>query len=77
MIEQLQSLCSCPDPAISSRAQMALQITEAFQSGDINQGEYQELMRDLVRTDRLDSECADLQTKTMLVTAVYAIAQIA
>jgi hypothetical protein len=56
---------------------MALQITEAFQSGGISQDEYKELMKDLVRTDRLDSECSDLETKTMLVTAVYAVAQVA
>lgn len=77
MIEQLQNLCGCPDPAISSRAQMALQITEAFQAGGISRDEYQELMKDLVRTDRLNSECSDLETKTMLVTAIYAVAQIA
>lgn len=77
MIEQLQALCSAPDPAIAGRAQMALQITEAAQRGDINQDEFRELMKDLVRTDRLNEECSDLEMKTMLVTAVYAVAQVA
>jgi hypothetical protein len=77
MIQQLQHLCSAPDPAIAGRAQMALQITEAYQSGGISSDEFKELMQDLVRTDRLDAECADLEMKTMLVTAVYAVAQVA
>lgn len=76
MLEQLQYLTGSPDPAISGRAQMAVQITEAFQLGEVSESEYKELMLDLVRSDRLDSECSDLETKTMLVTAVYAVAQI-
>jgi hypothetical protein len=33
-------------------------------------------MRDLVRMDRLDSEADDIELKTALVTAVYAVAQL-
>lgn len=76
MLQQLQYLSNSADPAISSRAQMALEITNSLQNGDISQDEYRELMLDLVRSDRLDAECSDLETKTMLVTAVYAVAQV-
>jgi hypothetical protein len=76
MFEQLQALCGAPDPAISGRAQMALQIAEAYSRQELSESEYKELMMDLVRSDRLDSECSDLETKTMLVTAVYAVAQV-
>jgi hypothetical protein len=76
MIEQLQQLCGAADPAISGRAQMALQITEAFQRQEISESEFKELMLDLVRSDKLNEECADLETKTMLVTAVYAVVQV-
>jgi hypothetical protein len=76
MIEQLQHLCGAPDPAISGRAQMALQITEAYQKQEISESEFKELMLDLVRSDKLNQECSDLETKTMLVTAVYAVAQV-
>jgi hypothetical protein len=51
-------------------------ITEQYQGGGLDTGEYQELMRDLVRMDRLDAEADDLELKTALVTAVYAVAQI-
>lgn len=76
MFEQLQALCGAADPAVSSRAQMAMQIAEAYSRREIGEGEYKELMMDLVRSDRLDAECSDLETKTMLVTAVYAVAQV-
>jgi hypothetical protein len=76
MFEQLQTLCSSNDPAISGRAQMALQIAEAYNRSEIGESEYKELMLDLVRSDRLDAECSDLETKTMLVTAIYAVTQV-
>lgn len=76
MLEQLQYLSGSADPAISSRAQMAMEITNSLQNGDISNDEYRELMLDLVRSDRLDAECSDLETKTMLVTVVYAMTQV-
>jgi hypothetical protein len=60
----------------SQRAQMALQIMEQFQGGGLDSSEYMELMQDLVRADRLDQEADDLETKTLLVTAVYGAAQL-
>lgn len=77
MFDQLQELCGAPDPAISGRAQMALQIAEAYARQELSDSEYKELMMDLVRSDKLDEECSDLEMKTMLVTAVYAVAQVA
>lgn len=77
MIEQLQQLASCGRPWAESRAQMALAIAEQYQGGGLDTSEYQELMTDLVRSDRLDSEADDVALKTMLVTAVYAVAQVA
>jgi hypothetical protein len=61
---------------VAERAQMALMLNDQFQNGEILENEYQELMMDLVRSDRLDEEADDLDTKTMLVTAVYGVAQI-
>lgn len=61
----------------AERAQTALLIAQAFGKGQIEEDEFKELMADLVRADKLDEEADDLETKTMLVTAVYAVAQIA
>jgi len=77
MIEQLQSLTQCGRPWAAQRAEMALQMCAALQNGELSESEFKELMADLVRMDRLDSEADDIETKTMLVTAVYAVAQLA
>lgn len=61
---------------VSERAKMAIILNDQFESGGLDESEYQELMMDLVRSDRLDEEADDLDTKTMLVTAVYGVAQI-
>jgi hypothetical protein len=75
-VQELQWLAENGRPWAAQRAQMALQMAEAFHNGGLDQDEYRELMLDLVRMDRLDSEADDIETKTMLVTAVYAVAQI-
>jgi polyhydroxyalkanoate synthesis regulator phasin len=53
-----------------------LDITTALKQGDISQDEYKELVEDLVRSDVLDKECSNLETKTMLVTAIYAVSKL-
>jgi hypothetical protein len=77
MIEQLQALAGCGRPWAEQRAQMALQMCSALQNHEISESEFKELMSDLVRMDKLNEEADDLETKTMLVTAVYAVAQLA
>lgn len=77
MYDQLRALAGCGRPWAAERAQYALMITEQYQGGGLDASEYRELMLDLVRMDKLDAEADDLETKTMLVTAVYAIAQVA
>ena len=77
MIEQLQALTQCGRPWAAQRAEIALQMCSAVQNGELSESEFKELMADLVRMDRLDEEADDIEIKTMLVTAVYAVAQLA
>ena len=76
MLEDLRNIAGCGRPWAAERAQMALMIAEQYQGGGLDQSEYQELMLDLVRSDRLDSEADDMELKTALVTAVYLVAQV-
>lgn len=76
MIETLQALACSDKGWAARRAHLALEIINEHQAGGISDEEFAELMQDLVRADRLDEEADDLETKTMLVTAVYACAQI-
>ena len=75
-IETLRTLTGNPDPAINARARYVLELTQAVNTNQITAEEYQDLCRDVARMDALDRECADLELKTALVTAVYAVAQL-
>lgn len=76
MREQLEELAQCGLGWAAERAQIALQLMDDHDAGAMSDEEFAELMQDLVRADRLDEEADDLETKTMLVTAIYGCAQI-
>jgi hypothetical protein len=63
-------------PWAASRAAMVIAITEQYQGGGLDRSEYEEMLKDLVRMDALDAEASDIELKTMLVTAVYAVAKV-
>lgn len=73
MREQLQQLVSCGRPWVVARAEMALAINDQYNGGGLSQPEYQELMQDLISTDKLNKEADDVDLKNMLVAAVMAI----
>ena len=77
MIDELQFLSTCGRPWAEQRAQMALEITMAYQSGDIAEDEYQALMADLINSDRLNSEADDMDVKNMLVSCIMIGAKLA
>jgi hypothetical protein len=77
MYEQLQWLASCGRPWAEERAQIAIQMTLQLNTGAITESEYQELMRDLINSDRLN-ECADDQdVKNLLVSCIMIGAKLA
>ena len=76
MINDLFQLAQDNGP-IGERARIALQLTEQFNRQEISPDEYQELMRDLTRLDEVSDQAGSIEMKTMLVTAIYAVAQLA
>lgn len=77
MIDELQFLSTCGRPWAEQRAQMALEITMAFQGGELEESEYQALMADLINSDRLNEEADDMDVKNMLVSCVMIGARLA
>lgn len=75
-IQNLQILAEQGPPWAAERARIALAMISDHQSGALSEEEFAELMQDLVRADRLDEEADDLDTKTMLVTAVFVCANL-
>ena len=77
MLQTLYEIAARDDkPWAATRAAMVIAITEQYQGGGLDRSEYLEMMQDLVRMDALDSEADDLELKTMLVSAVWAVAQV-
>jgi hypothetical protein len=76
MLDDLRAIAGCGRPWAADRAAFMLQITEQYNAGGIDRPEYEELCRDLVRMDRLDSEADDIELKTALVSAIYVVAQL-
>lgn len=77
MLDQLRQLTGSSRPWAAERAAMALAIAEQYQGGGLDLSEYQELMQDLARLDNIQLEAEDIELKTLLVTAIYAVAQVA
>jgi len=75
MLAELYMLSQGEGP-IAERASIALAITEQHGAGQISDSEYQELMRDLGRLDNVQLESAELEAKTLLVTAIWAVAKL-
>jgi polyhydroxyalkanoate synthesis regulator phasin len=72
----LDQLLASPRPWAQQRAQLALDIVNQRQRGEISQDEARELIEDLARTDVLDREADCLETRTQLVSALYLLSQV-
>lgn len=57
----------------STRAKMALKFKELHGNGLIGDGEYNELLEDLIRTDDMLQSADDIDFNAKLVTAIKAI----
>lgn len=66
----LNEVAQVNQPWAAQRAQYALQVHEAVQTGQLSPSEAKEILEDLVRTDRLDEEATDQQIRAALVFGV-------
>lgn len=77
MKQQLEYLVANAPGWAAERAGYALEITQLYESGDMSQSEYQELMKDLVTADKFHTEADNLEVKNYLVAAVMLGAKLA
>jgi hypothetical protein len=73
MSNVLHEVINSGQPWAAERAQMALQIAEALQTGQIQPDEAKALLEDLVNTEKLEAEGADMQLRAALVFGVTQI----
>jgi len=76
-MQQLHELAQSGPPWARERAQMALAMMQQYEGGGLELAEYQELMRDLVRSDVLNSQADDQDLKNLLVSCVMIGARLA
>lgn len=76
MSQELHEVANSGRPWAANRAATALQIQSAVSNGEISNSEARELLEDLIRTDKLESEADDIAIKTLLVTGVFALIQV-
>tara|TARA_E500000081_G_scaffold9235_1_gene11058 strand:+ start:6140 stop:6373 length:234 start_codon:yes stop_codon:yes gene_type:complete len=77
MREVLEALSMITDkPWASTRATQALEIAEQFDGGGLDEWEYQEIMLRLIDDSKLDKEADDLETKSLLISAVHQVSGI-
>jgi hypothetical protein len=77
MLEQLQWLASCGRPWAEERAEIAIQMTLQLGAGAITESEYQELMQDLINSDKLNACADDQDVKNLLVSCIMIGAKLA
>jgi hypothetical protein len=70
MSNVLHEVINSGQPWAAERAQMALQIAEALQNNQISQDEARAVLEDLVNTEKLEADGADLQLRAALVFGV-------
>lgn len=70
MSNVLHEVINSGQPWAAERAQMALQIAEALQNGQIHPDEAKALLQDLINTEKLEADGADLQLRAALVFGV-------
>jgi hypothetical protein len=75
-MQELYKIANCNKPWAAQRAQYAIQLHDALQSGQVSADEYKVLLEDLIRTDKLDAEADDIDIKTILVQSIWLLSRI-
>jgi hypothetical protein len=77
VMQQLHDIAATGPGWARERAEMALAIMQQYEGGGLELDEYQELMRDLVRSDTLNAQADDQELKNLLVACVMIGAKLA
>jgi hypothetical protein len=76
-MSQLQEMIGCGHGWAEERAQMALDIIQQRNSGELSPAEAAELLEDLVAADKLEAVADNIQVKAALISAISIAAKLA
>ena len=69
----LHEVINSGQPWATERATIALQVAEALEQGAMSADEAREILHDLIQTEKLEADGADLQLRAALVFGVTQI----
>lgn len=76
-MDELENLLTCGSPWAEERAKIAIELQEMFLNGDMSADERNELLQDLINTDKLNEEADNINVKSALIAAVSGVMAIA
>jgi hypothetical protein len=69
-MDEIKNLLASDNDWVKKKAELAVQFTEQFKNGEMDKSEYEELMKDLIRTDEVMSNAASMEAKAKLQAAI-------
>ncbi len=69
-MDELNKLLASDNDWVKKKAELAVQFTEQYKKGEMDKSEYDELMKDLIRTDEVMSNAASMEAKAKLEKAI-------
>ena len=75
-MDELQKLIGCGNAWAEQKAETAMELASIHANGEITDSEYRELLEDLIRTDAISEDSADIEFKSMLIAGVSGLLQV-
>lgn len=69
-MDELKKLLASDNDWVKKKAELAIQFAEEYKRGEMDKSEYEELMKDLIRTDEVMSNAASMEAKAKLEKAI-------
>lgn len=69
-MDELNKLLASDNDWVSKKAALAIQFAEQYKKGEMDKSEYEELLKDLVRTDEVMANAASMEAKAKLEKAI-------
>ena len=76
-MDELKNLLTCGSPWAEQRVKIAIELQEMFLNGDMSADERNELLGDLINTDKLNEEADNINVKAALIAAVSGVMSVA
>lgn len=75
-MDELQKLIGCGNTWAEQKAATAMELASIHANGEITDSEYKELLQDLIRTDDISEDSADIEFRSMLIAGVSGLLQV-